>query len=64
MGVVVVFWPYVEFHSSKLSDSKLCVNHNSRGIIYLKEVYVYCNPKVTRNLLKWSYVQILFCKLE
>ena len=23
LGVVMVFWPYVGFHSSKLSDSKL-----------------------------------------
>ena len=26
LGVVVVFWPLVEFHSSKLSDSKFWVN--------------------------------------
>ena len=26
LGVVVVFWPYVEFRSSKLCDSKLWVN--------------------------------------
>ena len=38
LGVVMVFWPYVEFHSSKLSDSKLLVKYTSRRIIYLKEV--------------------------
>ena len=26
LGVVVLFWPFVEFHSSKLSDSKLWIN--------------------------------------
>ena len=26
-------------------------------IIYLKEVYTNCYPKVLRNLSKWSYVQ-------
>ena len=25
LGVVMMFWPYVEFHSSKLSDSKFWV---------------------------------------
>ena len=55
--MVVVFWQLVEFHSSKSSDSKFLVNYNSRGISYPKEVYAICNPKVPRNLSKWSYVQ-------
>ena len=36
----------MEFHSSKLSDSKLWVEYNSRGISYLKEVQENCKPKV------------------
>ena len=54
----------MEFHSSKLSDSKLWVNYNSRGIIYLKEVQAKVNPKVAINISKWSYVQILLCQFE
>ena len=50
--MVVVFWPYVEFHSSKLSDSKLWVKYTSRGIIYLKEVHANCKPKVPRKFVK------------
>ena len=40
-----------------MSDSKLWVNYNSRVIIYLKELYAICNPKVPKNPSKWSYVQ-------
>ena len=56
LGVVMVFWLEVEFHSSKLSDSKFWVKYTSRGIIYLKEVYVNYYPKVPKNMSKWSYV--------
>ena len=49
-GVLVVSY------SSKLSDSKFLVNYTSKEIIYLKEVYAICNPKMPRNPSKWSYV--------
>ena len=56
LSVVMVFWPKIEFHSSKLSDSKFWVKYTFRGIIYLKEAYANCYPKVSINLSKWSYV--------
>ena len=46
LSVVMVFWPKIEFHLSKLSDSKFWVKYTSRGIIYLKEAYENCYPKV------------------
>ena len=36
----------MEFHVSKLSDSKFWVKQTSRGIIYMKEVHANCKPKV------------------
>ena len=48
LGVVMVFGPKVEFHSSKLRDSKLWVKYTYRGIMYL----------MCKNNL------ILLCKLE
>ena len=48
----VVFWPQVEFHSFKLSDSKFWVKLTSRGKTYLKEVYANCNPKVPITFFK------------
>ena len=50
--MVVVFWPYMAFHSSKLSDSKLWVNYTSSGISYLKEVHANCKPKVPIKFFK------------
>ena len=54
----------MEFHSSKLSDSKFWVNWTSREISYLKEVQANYKPRVPINISKWSYVQILFCQFE
>ena len=42
----------MEFHSSKLSDSKLWEKYTSRGKIYLKEVHVNDNPKVPIKFIK------------
>ena len=50
--MVVVFLPYVEFHSSKLSDSKFWVKYTSRGKSYLKEVHGNCNNKVPIKVFK------------
>ena len=42
----------MEFHLSKLSDSKFWVKYTSMGIIYLKEVHENCKPKVPRKFFK------------
>ena len=40
----------MEFHSSKLINSKFWVKETSRGKRYLKEVHANCNPKVLRKI--------------
>ena len=42
----------MEFHSSKLSDSKLEVKYTSRGKFYMKEVHANGNPKVPIKVFK------------
>ena len=53
----------MEFHSSKLNDSKFWVNYTSREKIYLRQVHANWNPKVPIKFYQ-SEAMCRFCSAK